>query len=85
MNNSENPTHVGAPDPELRNSPIVEETDEEFEILGQALDDAPVDTTVCYFNDTAFPHGHYVCSGPELLRCERGAWVRRGSCDPDNP
>ena len=32
---------VGAPDPELRNSPVVEETDEEYETAAQALPDEP--------------------------------------------
>lgn len=72
---------VGAPDPELQNSPIFEESDEEFEVAGQELENAPV----CYFNDTAFNSGEFVCSGSELLRCYRGGWVRVGSCDPDNP
>ncbi|HHC71319.1 MAG TPA: DUF1496 domain-containing protein [Thiotrichales bacterium] len=85
MPNRSNPTPVGAPDPELKNSPIVEETGEDFEIAGLDLDDSPVDNTVCWFNDTRYPHGHWICSGSELLRCEHGAWVRKGSCDPDNP
>ena len=73
--------HVGAPDPELRNSPIIEETDEEYEVL---VREAPEDA-VCYFNNTLYRSGQFVCSGDELLRCEAGAWVREGSCDPDNP
>ncbi|MEJ2060841.1 MAG: hypothetical protein P8Y64_10200 [Gammaproteobacteria bacterium] len=73
---------VGAPDPELRNSPIMEETDEDFEVLAQETDELPV----CYFNSTAYAHGTFVCSGSgELLRCEKGVWVRSGGCDPDNP
>lgn len=78
---STEPRQVGAPDPELRTSPIVEDTDEDFEVAGQeASEDA-----VCYFNDGNYPHGVFVCSGSELLRCERGVWVRTGGCDPDNP
>ncbi|GAB4350070.1 MAG: hypothetical protein Kow006_12400 [Gammaproteobacteria bacterium] len=72
---------VGAPDPEHRNSPIIEETDEEFEVAGQELGESPV----CYFNGRAYQEGEFVCSGTELLRCYRGGWVRTGSCDPDNP
>jgi hypothetical protein len=72
---------VGAPDPEKRNSPIVEDTDEEFEVLSQEMTEAPV----CYFNDRAYDDRLLVCSGSELLRCVRGMWVREGSCDPDNP
>lgn len=72
---------VGAPDPELRNSPIYEETDEDFEVAAQTFPEE----SVCYFNDTAYQHDQYVCSGAELLRCSRGVWLQEGSCDPDNP
>ena len=72
---------VGAPDPDLRNSPIIEETDEEFDLSGQEM----VESDLCYFNGHAYRDGSYVCSGSELLRCLRGNWVRQGSCDPDNP
>jgi len=73
---------VGAPDPELKNSPIVEDSDEEFDSLAQELGEEPV----CYFNGKAYDDGTFVCSGgAELLRCARGAWIREGSCDPDNP
>ena len=72
---------VGAPDPELRNSPIVEESDEDYEIAAQTLPDEPL----CYFNSHSFRHDQFVCSGSELLRCARGVWVQEGSCDPDNP
>jgi hypothetical protein len=76
------PLFVGSPDPELRNSPIMEETDEDYEVLAQEIEEL----NVCYFNDASFPAGAYVCSGSgELLRCERGFWVQEGSCDPDNP
>lgn len=78
---SSEPGQVGAPDPELRNSPIVEDTDENFEVAGQEVSE----DAVCYFNDQMYRNGAYVCSGSDLLRCERGAWVRTGSCDPDNP
>lgn len=73
--------HVGAPDPEKKNSPIVEETDEGAMVLTR---DAP-EMAVCYFNGTAYEDERLVCSGSELLRCSRGLWVREGSCDPDNP
>ena len=76
-----NAPQVGAPDPERTNSAIVEETDEEFDILGQEVPE----TAQCYFNDTAYAEGAYVCSGSELLLCSQGVWLREGSCDPDNP
>lgn len=72
---------VGAPDPELKNSPIMEETDGDFEVLAQELSEKPV----CYFNGLAYEHGAFVRSGTDLLRCESGAWVREDSADPDNP
>ncbi len=77
------PPYVGAPDPELRTSPIVEAIAEESteEILPER-EEYPV----CYFNNVAYKDGSYVCSGSgELLRCEKGVWVQAGSCDPDNP
>jgi hypothetical protein len=72
---------VGAPDPELHNSPIVEETDEDYEIAARTLPDQPL----CYFNGHGYRHDQFVCSGSELLRCVCGVWVLEGSCDPDNP
>jgi hypothetical protein len=61
-------------------------------ILDEAADDEldgvdpySVEFARCFFNDVSYSNGHYVCSGDELLRCERGKWVRLGSCDPDNP
>jgi hypothetical protein len=71
---------VGAPDPELRTSPIFDEYDEE---TPEELD---VETGLCYFNGETYPIGEYVLSGSELLRCERrGVWVREGEMRPDRP
>ena len=68
---------LGAPDPEHRNSPILDE-DEELSL------DTELETGVCYFNGAAFAIGQYVRSGRELLRCEeRGVWVRKGELEPD--
>ncbi|MGF1761650.1 hypothetical protein L4D76_27870 [Photobacterium sagamiensis] len=73
---------VGAPDPELKTSPILDEGDEEFDVLSQEVDDLPQ----CYFNNVAYDDGTYVCSGSgALLHCEKGLWVRESGCDPDNP
>jgi len=72
---------VGAPDPELHNSPVVEETAEEYETAAQALPDQPQ----CYFNGCRYPQDQLVCSGSELLRCGRGVWIQAGSCDNTNP
>ena len=74
-------TQVGAPDPELNTSPIVEDADEDFEVIAQEVEDLPV----CYFNNSSYPSGKYVCSGNgELLHCSSGLWVREGTCEPDN-
>lgn len=66
---------VGAPDPELKTSPIFDGSEDELSL------DQELETGVCYFNDEVFAIGDYVCSGNELLRCEgRGIWVREGAC-----
>ena len=73
---------LGAPDPELKNSPILEESDEEFGLPTGAPDEA----AYCYFNNIAYPNGQKACSGSgELICCVDGVWVRQGSCDPDHP
>ena len=74
-------TQVGAPDPELKTSPIMESLGEDFEVTAQEVEDLPV----CYFNNTHYQNGQYVCSGSgELLHCNSGLWVNEGTCDPDN-
>jgi len=68
---------LGAPDPELKTSPIFDEYDE------MSLD-VELEAGVCYFNNVAYRVGAYVRSGSELLRCEeRGVWVRKGEMRPD--
>lgn len=72
---------VGVPDPELNTSPIMEDTDDEYEVLAQEVEELPT----CYFNNVSYPSGTYVCSGSgELLQCMQGLWYRAGTCDPDN-
>jgi hypothetical protein len=72
---------LGAQDPELKNSPVVSESDEEDEALRESIPEEPV----CFFNDNAYPHGTVVRSGTGLLRCEYGLWVEAGPADPTNP
>ena len=72
---------VGAPDPELRNSPIADEEDEETDVVRQQLPGA----AVCYFNGTSYPNGAYVASGSQVLRCSYGVWIDSGSADSRNP
>lgn len=81
MSSNINVPEVGAPDPELRNSPIAEEMDEDYEVMRQEVPGEPV----CYFNGEAFKNGSYVRSGTTLLRCDYGLWVSAGPGDPDNP
>jgi hypothetical protein len=65
------PPQVGAPDPELKTSPILDRSDEDLLSL-----DLELETGVCYFNDASYALGDYVYSGEQLLRCEeRGLWV----------
>lgn len=68
---------LGAQDPELKNSPVSWDSDEEKEVLRQELADEPS----CYFNDLAYAHGKTIKSGTELLRCDRGLWIPVGQAD----
>ena len=72
---------VGALDPELRNSPIAQELDEDVDTLSQQVPGEPV----CYFNGRSFANGRYISSGGQVLRCRYGVWIDAGSADPDNP
>jgi hypothetical protein len=72
---------VGAPDPELPNSPIADEEDEDTDVVRQQVPGA----AVCLFNGAEFPHGTYVVSGSQVLRCSYGVWIDSGSADSRNP
>lgn len=64
---------VGAPDPEKKTSPIVDEDE-----LDEPSIDLELESGACYYNGVAYPIGQWVRSGSELLHCEeRGVWVRR--------
>jgi hypothetical protein len=64
---------VGAPDPEKKTSPILDEDEIEESSL-----DLELESGACYYNGIAYPIGQWVRSGSELLHCEeRGLWVRR--------
>ena len=71
---------VGAPDPELKNSPIAEQMEEDYEVLRREVPGEPV----CYFNNEVFEHGAFVRSGTVLFRCDYGIWVDGGPADPEN-
>jgi hypothetical protein len=72
---TERPPQVGAPDPELETSPILEDEElDETEPKGTA--------GVCYFNGVSYRIGQYVLSGHEVLRCEAsGVWVPQGELE----
>lgn len=63
---------VGAPDPNLQTSPILDE-DEREDVEPETA------SAFCWFNGVASRVGEYVLSGHEVLRCEApGLWVRQG-------
>lgn len=67
---------VGALDPELNTSPIIDESEHD-ETAGSR--DLELEASACYFNGEAFPIGVYVQSGAEVLQCTgRGVWTRKG-------
>jgi hypothetical protein len=75
------PPILGNQIPELKNSPIAWEGDEDTEALRETLPSEPV----CFFNDREFKHGVIVSGEGVRLRCERGIWVPAGPGDPENP
>jgi hypothetical protein len=75
------PRNVGAIDPKLKTSPVLEETDEESYEPRQAVPDS----SVCYFNGEVFASGALVRSGSVILKCRQGVWVEIGPSDPRNP
>jgi hypothetical protein len=81
MKQHPNIPQVGAQDPELRNSPIADEEDEDTDVVRQQVPGEPV----CYYNGAGYKHGAFVQSGSQLLKCHYGVWVDEGSADPRNP
>jgi hypothetical protein len=75
-------TQVGAPDPELRSSPVLDESADDDR---DGTDPESISFAHCHFNDVVYDDGNLVCSGDEMLKCQRGTWLRIGSCDQDNP
>ena len=67
---------VGAPDPELKNSPIVDHSEYDDR---DAMPDVELESGACYFNGKAFAIGDSVRCGSDVLECApRGVWVRKG-------
>ncbi|MBF6647364.1 hypothetical protein [Methylobacter sp. BlB1] len=75
-----NRPQVGAPDPELNTSPILEE----YPLEAQDFKLQQPGAKSCLFNNRRYDHDAYVCSGDNLLHCDYGVWIKAGSCDPDN-
>ena len=82
MKHGSKAVRVGAPDPELKTSPILDEfDDEDTPLAAEEFDELPV----CWFNGVAYESGAIVHSGDgAILHCEKGVWVRQGSLDPDD-
>ena len=78
---SKTPQDLGPQDPELKNSPILWECDEETETLRESVPGG----AECYFNDDAFSNGAEIRSGDVRLRCDRGLWVPAGPSDATKP
>jgi hypothetical protein len=72
---------LGAPDPELKNSPVAWEGDEETEALREETSEEPE----CFFNGEAFPHGAVIRSGSTRLSCDHGIWIPVGPGDAGKP
>jgi hypothetical protein len=71
---------VGAPDPELKTSPIIDETEYDEHA---ASPDLEIEAPACYFNGEPFALGACVQSGGEVLQCaEHGVWLRKGENRP---
>jgi len=67
---------VGAPDPELKNSPIIDASEYDEHA---ASPDLEIEEGFCTFNSVPYPIGACVLSGSEVLECsERGVWVSKG-------
>ena len=77
MSEHHNVPHVGAQDPELQNSPIAMEMDEEMEVLRQEVPGEPI----CHFNGVSYTHGDLVDTAGTLLRCDHGIWVTASTED----
>jgi hypothetical protein len=73
--------NVGAIDPKLKTSPVLEEMAEEsYELRHQVPE-----RSVCYFNGETFASGQLVRSGTAVLECREGVWVEIGPSEPRNP
>jgi hypothetical protein len=81
MSRSKSIPHVGVQVPEMKNSPIADDTDEEIYVLRQEIEEQPY----CYFNNVSYANESYVQSGTDVLRCNNGMWIYLSNSDLDNP
>lgn len=65
---------LGAQDPELKNSPVAWESDDDTEALREEVQEV----AECFFNDRAFAHDTVISTGSTLLRCDHGLWIPAG-------
>ena len=71
---------VGAPDPELKTSPILDERELDEHAASRDLE---LESATCWFNGVEYAIGRYVRSGDELLLCGgRGVWMKKGEVRP---
>ena len=68
---AQRPADLGTQDPELKNSPVAWETDEDTEALRESV----AGDALCYFNGRTFTHGEMIRSGMTVLRCDHGSWI----------
>ncbi len=68
---SKHPIDLGAPIPELKNSPIFLNIEDERELIETEIPEE----RICYFNGESYPHGTYIKSSTTVLKCDRGAWI----------
>ncbi len=77
MSYLKHPIDLGSPVPELKNSPIFSNIDDE-----QAMIEAQIpEERMCYFNGEIYQHGTFIKSNSIILQCDRGVWVEAQKID----
>lgn len=75
---------VGALDPELKTSPIAQETSEDWQLLRGRK--CPSARPRCATSTAKRSRpDQFVCSGTVVLDCLEGLWIEIGPADPRNP
>lgn len=71
MPHLKHPINLGSPIPELKNSPVISNIEDE-----RAMIEAQIpEERMCYFNDEIYEHGTFIKSNAITLECDRGVWV----------